>query len=185
MVEEVVEEEEPRRRWWLWLLILLALAAIAVGLYLTLKPEEIVVPDVIGRESATATQILQNRGFEVDIVNVENPAVERNTVAAQDPRPGTTAEEGSTVTINVSTGPGEATVPPVAGLPRDEAEEQLEGAGFEVRVRDETVTDQTQDGLVQDQAPDSGEERREGTTVRIAVGRFEAATPTPTPTVGP
>jgi len=63
----IVEEERDRSRWWLWVLIALALLAIAVGLYLTLKPEQLTVPDVIDRESATASQILQNRGFEVDI----------------------------------------------------------------------------------------------------------------------
>ena len=52
-----------------------------------LRPEQLTVPDVIDRESATASQILQNRGFEVDIVNVVNPDVERDHVAAQDPRP--------------------------------------------------------------------------------------------------
>jgi serine/threonine-protein kinase len=107
----VVEEERDRSRWWLWLLIALALAAIAVGLYLTLRPEQLTVPNVIDRESATASQILQNRGFEVDIVPVVNPDVERDHVAAQDPRPNTEAPEGSTVTITVSSGPGEAAVP--------------------------------------------------------------------------
>jgi beta-lactam-binding protein with PASTA domain/predicted Ser/Thr protein kinase len=319
VVEEVVEEE-PGRRWWIWLLVLLALAAIALGVYLLLRPEQLTVPDVIGRESATATQILQNRGFEVDIVNVENPQVERNTVAAQDPRPNTEAPEGSTVTITVSTGPGAATVPAVAGLPTEQAETQLtdagfetrverafsanvargrvidtepasgsvvergttvllrvsrgvqqvgvpdvvgeseddaraaledvglragdvteqessdeepgtvleqdpaaggevdrgsavdlvvaaappevevpdvldlpedeaisdlEAAGFEVRVSEQTVTDQADDGIVQDQAPDAGEQRSEGSTVRITVGRLEEATPTPTPTPVP
>ncbi len=117
-VEEILEEEDRRsRRWWLWLLILLALAAIAFGLYLTLRPEQLTVPNVIGRESATASQILQNRGFEVDIVPVVNADVERDHVAAQDPRPDTEAPEGSTVTITVSTGPGEAAVPARGGMP--------------------------------------------------------------------
>ena len=127
--------EEHRSRWWLWVLIALALLAIAVGLYLTLRPEQLVVPDVIDRESATASQILQNRGFEVDIVTVVNPDVERDHVAAQDPRPDTEAPEGSTVTITVSTGPGEAAVPAVAGRPQDEAEQALEDAGFKTARR--------------------------------------------------
>ena len=169
VIEEVVEEE-PGRRWWLWLLILLALAAIALGLYLLLRPEQVEVPNVIGRESATATQILQNRGFEVDIVNVENPDVERNTVAAQDPRPGTEAPEGSTVTINVSTGPGEATVPAVAGLSTEEAERQLEAAGFETRVERE-FSDEVERGRVIETEPSSGSVVERGTTVVMLVSR--------------
>jgi beta-lactam-binding protein with PASTA domain len=170
VVEEVVEEEEPGRRWWLWLLILLALAAIALGLYLLLRPEQLTVPDVIGRESATATQILQNRGFEVDIVNVENANVERNTVAAQDPRPNTEAPEGSTVTITVSTGPGEATVPAVAGLTAEKAEAQLRDAGFETRV-ERRFSDQVERGRVIGTAPASGSVVERGSTVVLHVSR--------------
>ncbi len=171
VVEEVIEEdEEPGRRWWLWLLILLALAAIALGLYLLLRPEQLTVPNVIGRESATATQILQNRGFEVDIVNVENPDVERNTVASQDPRPNTEAPEGSTVTINVSTGPGEASVPAVAGMPEDEAKRQLEDAGFESKVERE-FSDSVRKGRVIDTQPGSGSVIERGSTVTMRVSR--------------
>jgi serine/threonine-protein kinase len=171
VVEEVVEEEEePGRRWWLWLMILLALAAIALGLYLLLRPEQLTVPNVIGRESATATQILQNRGFEVDIVNVENADVERNTVASQDPRPNTEAPEGSTVTINVSTGPGEASVPAVAGLPEDEARSQLEDAGFEPKVERE-FSDSVKKGRVVETQPGSGSVIERGSTVTMRVSR--------------
>jgi beta-lactam-binding protein with PASTA domain len=167
----VVEEEDRRgRRWWLWLLILLALAAIAVGLYLTLRPEQLTVPNVVGRESRTATQILQNRGFEVEIENVVNPDVERDTVAAQDPRPGTTAEEGSTVTINVSTGPGEAAVPFVAGLPSDEAEDQVQAAGFETQI-ERLFSDEVPRGRVIDTQPASGSVVERGTTVVLRVSR--------------
>jgi eukaryotic-like serine/threonine-protein kinase len=166
----IVAEERPGRRWWLWLLIALGLAAIAVGLYLTLRPEQLTVPDVIGRESATATQILQNRGFEVDIENVVNPDVERDTVASQDPRPETEAEEGSTVTITVSTGPGEASVPSVVGLPRDEAEQQLTSAGFEVEA-ERVFSADVREGRVVSTQPGPGSVIERGTTVTMQVSR--------------
>jgi eukaryotic-like serine/threonine-protein kinase len=169
-VEEVIEEEDRGRRWWLWLLILLALAAIAVGLFLVLRPEQLTVPNVIGRESATATQILQNRGFEVDIENVVNPDVERDRVAAQDPRPNTEAREGSTVTITVSTGPGEASVPTVAGMPEDEATAALEDAGFEPRV-ERVFSDDVRQGRVIDTQPAAGSVIERGATVVMRVSR--------------
>jgi eukaryotic-like serine/threonine-protein kinase len=125
---------------------------------------------VIGRESATATQILQNRGFEVDIVNVENPDVERNTVASQNPRPNTEADEGSTVTINVSTGPGQAAVPSVSGLPEDEASDQLTAAGFEPRV-ERVFSDEVRRGRVIDTQPGSGTVIEVGSTVTMRVSR--------------
>ncbi len=169
LVEEIVEEP-PRSRWWLWLLIALALIAIAVGLYLALRPEQLTVPDVIDRESATASQILQNRGFEVDIVSVVNPDVERDHVAAQDPRPNTEAPEGSTVTITVSTGPGEASVPSVAGLAQEEAEQQLEDAGFKSRV-ERTFSDEVRNGRVVGTSPQAGATLERGSTVTLLVSR--------------
>jgi eukaryotic-like serine/threonine-protein kinase len=174
----VVEEERDRNRWWLWLLIALALLAIAVGLYLTLRPEQLTVPDVIDRESATASQILQNRGFEVDIVPVVNPDVERDHVAAQDPRPGTEAPEGSTVTITVSTGPGEAPVPEVTGLQQDEAEDQLREAGFEPRV-ERVFSDDVRSGRVVETAPPAGTtlERGSQVTLRVSRGPEQVAVP--------
>jgi beta-lactam-binding protein with PASTA domain len=76
-------------------------------------------------------------------------------------------------------------VPDVLGLSEEEATTELEAAGFEVRVRDQDVSDAGQEGLVQDQAPDPGEERPEGATIRIAVGRLAEATATPSPTTEP
>ena len=52
-------------------------------------------------------------------------------------------------------------------------------------MSDQTVTDPADDGVVQDQAPDPGEERPDGSTIRITVGRFEEATPTATATATP
>src|SRR4051794_35446938 len=54
-IEDVLEEDDRRsRRWWLWLLVLLALAAIAFGLYQLLTPDQVKVPNVIGRSAGTA-----------------------------------------------------------------------------------------------------------------------------------
>jgi eukaryotic-like serine/threonine-protein kinase len=168
-VEEIIEEE-PGRRWWAWLIALLALLAIAIGLYLLLRPEQLTVPRVVGLRSATASQILKNRGFRVEVVNVANPDVERDRVAAQDPRPNTEAPEGSVVELTVSTGPGEATVPTLAGRPRRQAEEQLRDAGFEPRVQ-RSFSDTVPRGRVIDTSPPGGTTIERGSTVILNVSR--------------
>jgi beta-lactam-binding protein with PASTA domain len=168
---EILEEEDRRfRRWWLWLLIALALAAIAVGLYMTLRPEQLVVPNVVGREEATATGILNNRGFEVDIERVVNANVERGHVAAQDPLPDTRAPEGSTVRITVSEGPGEATVPTVTGLPEAQAKDALQTAGFRPDVERVFSTD-VRRGRVIEATPPQGTALERGSTVTLHVSR--------------
>ena len=77
--------------------------AIAVGAYLLLAPEKVAVPDVVGRRSATAAQILQNRGLRGQRSRTCAPtACPRTASPRSDPQPGQEAEEGSTVTIIVS-----------------------------------------------------------------------------------
>ena len=106
---------------------LLALAAIASALYLLLKPKQVDVPNVIGRTSATASQILQNQGFEVaDRPGRRTPTSPRDKVVAQSPRPGETANEGSAVHHRVSAGPGPGGGPERRRrCRRSDAEEQL------------------------------------------------------------
>ena len=178
VVDEVVEEDEPGRRWWAWLLALLALAAIAVGLWLLLRPEQLTVPRVVGLRSATASQIVKNRGFRVEVVNVANADVERDRVAAQDPLPNTEAPEGSVVELTVSTGPGEAPVPQLAGEPRRQAEEQLRDAGFEPRV-ERSFSDTVPRGRVIATTPPGGTTIEVGSTVILDVsrGREQVAVP--------
>jgi eukaryotic-like serine/threonine-protein kinase len=178
-IEEILEEDDREgRRWWLWLLILLAVAAIAFGAYLLLKPKQVDVPNVIGRTSATASQILQNRGFEVQIDPATNADVPRDQVFAQNPRPGDTADEGSVVHLRVSSGPGQAAVPSVVGLAQNDAEKQLQDAGFKTKVAQE-FSDTVKKGTVISTTPAVGTLVERGTTVTLTVskGKEQAAIP--------
>jgi serine/threonine-protein kinase len=178
-IEEILEEDDRQgSRWWLWLLILLAVAAIALGAYLLLKPKQVDVPNVIGRTSSTASQILQNQGFEVQIDPAVNADVPRDQVFAQDPRPGQTADEGSTVHLRVSSGPGQAAVPSVVGLTQDDAEQQLKDAGFKTKAAQE-FSDTVKKGTVISTTPAVGTLVERGTTVTLTVskGKEQAAVP--------
>ena len=134
-------ERERRRRRWRWLIAALLAAGVAalVAFALT-RPSDVAVPDVIGQDVEAATQSLENQGFEVKIEAVPS-AAPRNQVVEQDPIPtsrgGGKAEEGSTVTLSVSSGPAIVAVPPVAGLTAAEATKRLERAGFKVTTREE------------------------------------------------
>jgi serine/threonine-protein kinase len=168
-----VLEEEDRRNWRriaVIALILLALAALALGAWLLLTPEKTRVPDVVGERSGTAAQILQNRGFEVDVVPIRSDTVPEDRVAGQRPEPGTEADEGSLVTITVSSGPGEATVPLVQGMPADEAADELREAGFRSERREE-FSDTVRSGRVIETNPAEGTSVRRGSTVTLIVSR--------------
>ena len=137
--EEYYEEEVTHRRRWRWFAIaLLAAGVAALVAYALTRPSHIAVPDVTGKTSDEATRILDDRGFEVAIKAVPS-AAPRNQVVEQDPiatnLSGDKAEEGSTVTLSVSSGPAIVAIPDVAGLTEEEARKRLENAGFQVTVQ--------------------------------------------------
>ncbi len=96
----------------------------------------------------------------------------------QDPAGGTEAEVGSEVTINVSTGPGEALVPLVQGLPADEAADRMRDAGFRTERRDE-YSDTVRRDRVIETSPAEGESVRKGSTITLVVSRGKEKTPVP------
>jgi beta-lactam-binding protein with PASTA domain len=166
--EPLVEVERERSRWWLWLLLALLLIALAIGAYLLLAPEKKPVPDVVGSRSAVASQKLQNAGFEVNIETVQSDTVPNDRVATQDPQPGEEVREGSTVTIIVSSGPGNATVPGVVGRKQDVAEQMMKDAGFKTDVRRET-SDSVEKGRVISTSPGENTQLEKGRTVVLVV----------------
>ena len=70
----------------------------------------------------------------------------------QDPNAGEEAEEGSTVTLEVSNGPGNVLVPPVENLPREQAIKELQDAGLKVTV-DERASSDVREGLRSGRCP--------------------------------
>jgi serine/threonine-protein kinase len=176
--EAVVEEDRGWSRAAVIALIVLALAALAVGAYLLLKPEMKRVPNVVEKRAENATETLQREGFEVNVVAVQSDTVEEDRVVEQDPAGGTEAEVGSEVTINVSTGPGEALVPLVQGLPADEAADRMRDAGFRTERRDE-YSDTVRRNRVIETSPAEGESVRKGSTITLVVSRGKEKAPVP------
>ena len=136
--EDYDDYDPERRRRWRWFAIaLLACGVAALVAYALTRPSHVGIPDVIGKNSGQASQILDSAGFKVAIKALPS-AAPRDQVVEQDPIPtdrgGGKAEEGSTVTLSVSSGPAIVAVPSVAGLNEADATKRLEHAGFKVNV---------------------------------------------------
>jgi eukaryotic-like serine/threonine-protein kinase len=134
------------------------------------------VPDVVGERRDDAVEALTNAGLDPKVVEVPSDRG-AGTVTAQDPRSGTVIVEGSTVRINVSTGPKPVAVPSVVGLLYDQAASQLQGAGFAVARRD-VDNDQPKDVVV-GQDPNGNSLASKGSTVTLTVSKGPATTAVP------
>jgi serine/threonine-protein kinase len=183
--EEPDSEEERarrrRRRRRIWLLVAAAvLIGLLAGLALT-RDTTTEVPEVTGNELNVAIALLQQNGFSVGEVKRVEREAPANTVLEQDPAASPPADEASLdcaflsffcskpkVMLTVSAGPGSAKVPSTAGLGREEAEEELDEAGFAARV--ETAhSEDVEEGLVIHSDPSGGETATRGTEVVLTV----------------
>jgi eukaryotic-like serine/threonine-protein kinase len=170
------EEEEGRRsRTWLAVLgVLLALGLLGLAAFFLVRallPEEaaaVAVPDVVGQSREDAEQLLERRGFDVDVQTEFNDEAPRGEVFRQDPEAGTEVEEGSEVTIFVSRGQQQVEVPSLEGLTVDEAGQALADEGLQLG----DVIDQeseAEEGTIIGQDPAAGEQVDPDTSVDVTV----------------
>jgi len=131
------------------------------------------VPDVRGQLYDNAAGQLQGAGFAVGRRDVDS-AQPKDTVIDQDPRGGASLARGGTVTLFVSKGPKQTTIPDVTSQDQDSATQVLEQSGFTVDVQQQDTTDPAQDGIVLSQDPPGGTKAKPGTTVTIVVGHLVA-----------
>ena len=99
------------------------------------------VPDVSGKPRDEAKALLKARASsDFDEEAVATPC-RRATPFARFRGAGTLAERGSRVTVFISTGRTQVTVPGVIGKDKDAAVSQIEGAGLQVDVATRQTSD--------------------------------------------
>jgi eukaryotic-like serine/threonine-protein kinase len=126
------------------------------------------VPGVVGDQATDAVAAITERGLKADVHDI-NSDKETGTVTGQDPASGTRVVKGTKVRINVSQGPKPVAIPPVVGVPYEQAAGQLQGAGFAVARRDVESND-PRDTVVQ-QDPPANSLAPKGSTVTLYVSK--------------
>jgi eukaryotic-like serine/threonine-protein kinase len=159
-----------------------------VTLIVSKGPEQVGVPNEVGKSLDDARTDLENLGFKVSVKREESDTTDPDTVLSQDPAGGE-HDKGSTVTLTVAKEPSEAEVPKIVGEDDTNAVSALQDAGFKVSITREDTENLEDDGIVLSQDPDGGRAKK-GSTVEIVVGRFNpdlqgdggTTTPSTTPT---
>jgi beta-lactam-binding protein with PASTA domain/tRNA A-37 threonylcarbamoyl transferase component Bud32 len=171
------ERPPKRRRWAPWLLVLLLLVAAGIaGWYVFTQIQDqleanqpIPVPSVLGLREELAVAKIEEAGFVANVEKAASADTKKGFVIDQRPDGGSRLQEGDEVTIIVSTGPPQTTVPDVVGLDYADAVDALDEANLDVRKRE--VFSNKRPNRVVSQDPPAGEVVDEGTTVVVEVSK--------------
>jgi serine/threonine-protein kinase len=136
------------------------------------------IPNVTGDTESAAKSQLDGLGLNVTTSQQLSSADTPGTVISQS-RTGS-APAGTTVNLVIAQAPPMVKVPTVTGQTPAAATKALKAAGFTVAEKTQTVTDQTQDKVVISQDPQGGKQAKQGASVTIVVGKYQAPTTTTT-----
>jgi eukaryotic-like serine/threonine-protein kinase len=136
------------------------------------------VPSVVGLTLQDAITKLNAAGFNPNPKYVNNSTAPANQVISQSPVPGSTETKGKPVTVEVSNGPPQVTVPDVVGYTSQQAVQTLQAAGFQVTPQYQN-TGADQDNIVQSQNPPGNSTATKGDTVTIVIGQHSPGPPPP------
>jgi len=127
------------------------------------------VPNVVGKALSDAQDAVHAAGFSDVAVAYKSATDPAGTVTATDPASGTSVAKNATVTLIVSTGPGQTTVPDVAGRTETDARNLLGQAGLGVTVRQDAGPSTVRAGLVESVDPAGGTQVPMHSSVTITV----------------
>ena len=130
------------------------------------------IPDLANKPVAQAQDELQKDGFSVAIQQKSDAKTASGNVIETQPLGGSRAPKGSTVTVQVSTGPAQIPVPRLARLSQQQAEQQLTALGLQLdpNIGHDASSVEDKDKVV-NQNPPEGSKIDAGSKVAISLGK--------------
>jgi serine/threonine-protein kinase len=137
------------------------------------------VPSVVGRRLGVARALLEDRGLTPEVRRTTSRRAPANVVLKQDPDAGSRVAEDSTVTLTVSSGAPEVSVPSLEGQSAEEAAATLQEENLELGTQTEEPNEDVEAGLITSQSPAAGERVPEGSQVDVVVSSGPELTAVP------
>lgn len=141
-----------------------------VNVVVSSGPGSLALPNVEGKKGEEAEKILREAGFVPSTKSQPSETVAKGLVVSTSPSAGTVVQVGSPVTVLVSSGPAQVSVPNVTGETEANATATLGAAGLKATVQRREVAE-PQAGTVISQSPGSGSQAKVGSAVTIVVAQ--------------
>lgn len=144
--------------------------------------EEVVVPDVTGKQMTLARQILEDKKLRVNVAETYDASVPAGVVVSQTPEAGARVKEERLVTIYVSKGGESVEMPDLKGLSKADAEARLKKMGLVVGSVYEKASEE-EAGTVIATDPKAGSKVTKGQKVDITISKGKKDTKVSVPDV--
>lgn len=147
--------------------------------------EDIVVPDVAGKQVEIAQQILKNKNLNVSVNEVENSDVPIGQVITQTPSAGSVVKAKRTIYLTVSKGSSgqEVLIPDLRGLTVSEATQKLKDIGLTIGHISYSSDKNYADNTIIRQTPASPKKVSRDTSIDIVVNKLTGDTKKAMPNV--
>jgi eukaryotic-like serine/threonine-protein kinase len=138
----------------------------------------VVVPDVKGLSCDQATAKMKQKTLVATCQDQPNDQQPQGQAFDSNPAAGAIAPQNSSVTVLISSGPQQVTVPPVTNMDKNDAIHALQAAGLKANIQQQVeCTDPAQNNIVSAQDPAAGAQVPQGTFVKITVLKFKPNDP--------
>jgi len=162
----------------IFLVVVLLAAVTALGAWLYGSTHYQSMPDVTGLAQNQAEQALANDSLKYKLTTSASTTVTSGDVISTNPGSGQPVADGGTVTLDISTGPAQLSVPNVSGLAQSAATNQLKSAGFAVAVAPATQNSGTvAQGDVVSYSPSGTQTQGTTITLTISAGAGQVTVP--------
>lgn len=166
--------EPGKMRWWpaaaVCCLVFIAAAGIFTRFTVQAQPAHATIPALVGTDRASAVLVARSLDLRPHVVRAYSSIAPRGVISAQEPRPGTSVQVGTGVTLTVSLGPRPVPVADVNGLSQDAAVARLRSEGFRVALS-HTDTAFSPAGQVLSQSIAPGTLRVPGTLITLEISQ--------------
>lgn len=156
------------------ILVVILIAGFFAGAFLSFgkfwSSEDIKVPNVVGKTVDEAKETLIGKNLRVEIKEIDSNDVVKGYVVSQTPKADSVVKAERLVTIYVSKGSEEVSVPDITGFTKQDAENQLNKVGLSLGVVKEEYSDKKA-GTVLRQDPMPGSKLTKGKAIDLVVSK--------------